>query len=167
MRKLIAVFIVACVASMAYLCYRHPLILKVVDGSARILSSPVDATIEIDGEAQPSALCFAVKSRFDGTPADILVLWLPNPSVIDGRDVVVVDRLHHDVGLPNAGNGDYELLRGQYLLQSESGSMYASFKGAKFDSQDTHLEIRQKHITFIMPSSPVLAGKKVEIVFNS
>jgi hypothetical protein len=167
MRKLVVVFVVACVASMAYLCYRHPLILKVVDGSARVLSSPIDATIKIDGEAQPSARCFAVKSRFDGTPADILVLWLPDPSVIYGRDVVIVDRLHNDVGLPNAGNADYELLRGRYLLQSESGSMYASFKGPKFDSQDPQLEVRQKRITFIMPQSPVVAGKKVEIVFNS
>jgi hypothetical protein len=167
MRKLILVFIVACLTSMAYLCYRRPLIFKMVSGSARILSSPVDATIKINGEVQPSARCFAVKSRFDKTPADTLVLWLPDPSAVYGREVVIVDRLHNDVGLPNAGKEDYELLRGRYLLQSESGSMYASFKGPKFDSQDPHLEIRPKHITFIIPRSPPHAVKRVEIVFNS
>ena len=152
---------------MVYLVYQHPLIVKTVSGSARLLSPPVEATIRIDGEVQPSARCFAVRSRFDGSPADSLVLWLSDPSAVYGRTVVVVDRLHHDVGLPNAGEGDYELLWGRYLLQSESGSMYASFRGAKFDGQDPKLVISDEHITFIIPQSPVLAGKKVEVVFIS
>lgn len=167
MRKLVIVFIAACFALPAYLCYRRPIVLKAATGSARVLSSAVDATITIDGEVQPSARCFAVKSRFNGAPADSLVLWLPAPDAVDGRHVLVVDRLNKDAGLPNASDLDYYLLWDRHLFQSESGSKYASFSGPKFDSQDLRLEIGDKHIKFIMPQSPVLAGKKIEFVFNS
>src|SRR4028119_842455 len=157
MKRLIIVTAVICVVASVYLFYHQPIILKAATGSARILSSPVEATIKIDGEVQPAAKCFAVKSRFDGSAADNFVLWLPDASAIYGRDVFIVDRLHHDVGLPNAGNSDYYLLWDRFLFQSESGSMYVAFKSPKFAKQDPQLELGDKYIKFIVPGSPVLA----------
>jgi len=124
-------------------------------------------TIKIDGQIHPSAKCFFSKSRFDGTLADDLVLWLPDAAAYDGRNVLIVDRLHGNVGLPNSGDLDYYLLWNKFLFQSETGSMWVGFKDAKLDKQDPHLELSDRYIVFVVPQSPVLSGRKIEIVFNS
>jgi hypothetical protein len=167
MKRLIVVTAVICIVATVYLFYHQPIILKAATGSARVLSTPVEAIIKIDGQVQPTARCFVVKSRFDGSPADSLVLWLPDAGAIYGRDVLIVDRSHQDVGRPNASNLDYYLLWDRFLFQSESGARYVSFKSPKTDSQDPQLEFKDKHIKFVVARSPVLEGKRIEIVFNS
>jgi len=166
MKKVIIFTTIAGILLFAFVSHSYPIILKVVTGSARILSSPIDATIKIDGENEPSARCFAVKSSFNGNPADYLVLWVGNPSAIYGREILIVDRLHDDLGLPNAGDLDYELLGGRLLFQSESGSMYVPFKSTKFDSQDPQIQFSEKYIRFVVPHSPILEGKNIEINLN-
>jgi hypothetical protein len=169
-KKLIIVGCLSCLMGVGYFLYRHPIILKAATGTARVLSSTASVTIKIDGQIDRSAKCFFSKSRFDGKPADDLVLWLPNVDAHYGRNVLIVDRLNGNVGLPNTGELDYYLLWNRFLFQSETGSGWVGFKDAKLDKQDPHLELSDSHVTFVVPpSSPVevISGHKIEIVFNS
>src|SRR5258705_13360912 len=95
---------------VAYLYKEHPVMLKVAAGSARVLSAPMNASIQIDGQVDPHARCFHMSSYFNGKPADSLVLWLPNSSSSDGREILIVDRANHSVGNPNSSNLNYHLL---------------------------------------------------------
>ena len=168
MKKLIVacvVLLLVGVSLFVYLYKGHPVVLKVAAGSARVLSPPLNTTIKVDGRELPAAKCFAMRTLFDGSPADSLVLWLPDSSTTYGRHVLIVSRMHRDVGLPNSSNLDYYLLWDKFLFQSESGSLYASFSGPKFDGQDPQLEIGGTYIKFVVPDSPVLAGKKIEVIF--
>ena len=148
------------------LFYSNPILLKTVTGTARILSNNLNATIKIDGEIRPYVKCFVVDSSFNGTPADYLILWIPEDSANYGRDVIFVDRLHHDAGLPNAGDKDYYLMWNRFLLQSESGSKYVPFSSGKFDNQITHFESSDGRISFVVPASSTLPKKKIEITWN-
>ena len=144
----------------------QPILLKAVIGTARVITTPVEAVVRIDGEPQSSARCFHVGSSFDGSPSDYFILWLPNPNANYGRDVLFIDRMHDDVGLPNASDRDYQLFWNSVLFQSESGSKYVSFGRSKFEPFDLHLELADQQISFVMPESPILRGKRVEISFN-
>ena len=166
-KKLVIVAGLICCLGAAYFVYRHPIILKVATGTARVLSSPANVTVKIDGQILPTAKCFLSRSFFNGASADDLVLWLPDDAAYYGRNVLIVDRLNGNVGLPNSGDLDYYLLWNKFLFQSETGSMWVGFKDAKLDNQDPHLEISDKYIVFVVPQSPVLPGRKIEIVFNS
>jgi len=169
-KKLIILGCLGCALGGTYFLYLHPIILKAATGTARVLSSTANVTIKIDGQIDRSARCFFSKSRFDGKPADELVLWLPNRDADYGRNVLIVDRLNGNVALPNTGELDYYLLWNRFLFQSETGSGWVSFKDAKLDKQDPHLELSDKYITFVVPPDApvsVISGHKIEIVFNS
>jgi hypothetical protein len=75
-------------AVCAYLYNEHPLTLKLLNGSSRVLS-PVQTTIKMDGQVQTTAKCFAMKTLFDGEATDSLVIWLPNASSHYGREILM------------------------------------------------------------------------------
>ena len=58
---LLLVPILVAAAVVVCLNKQHPIILKVATGSARILSSPMTATIKVNGQIQPHARCFLMK----------------------------------------------------------------------------------------------------------
>jgi hypothetical protein len=165
MRNFILIIALVSAASLGYILYRHPIILKAATGSARVLSPPLDATIKINGVVQPSAKCFEMKSLWDGSHADSLVLWLNDLPV--SRDVLIVDKQYRDVGSPNAGETNYDLLMGRYLFQAESAVPYASFKDEKSYAQDPKLEVGANHIKFVVPKGTQHDEKVIEVIYPS
>ena len=114
----------------------------------------------------PEAKCFAMKTYWDGTLADSVVLWIPEPSAYYGRAIFLVDRKQPFVGRPNSGDLDYYLLWGSYLFQSESGSFNSPFnKGG--DYQDPQLEVTESRIKFrVHSANSYLPGKYIEVDFK-
>src|SRR5918912_1200640 len=151
MKKLILIIVIAGIAFLGYLSLRHPIILKAATGSARILSPPLNTTVKFDGVVQPSAKCFEMKSYFNGSPADRLVLWLEGTSV--KYNVLIIDKSYRDVGSPNSDNLNYDLLWNRYLFQAESAVEIVSFKSEKSYAQDPKLETREKYMKFVIPKS--------------
>ena len=156
-------------AACVYLYNEHPLTLKLLNGSSRVLSPPMRTTIKMDGQIQTAAKCFAMKTLFDGEPTDSLVIWLPNASSFYGREILIINRNEKLVGMPNSSNIQYELLLNRYLLQAESGSLNAPFTSAKWDKQDPQLEIAENKIEFILPELDARAdvsSKRIEVVLH-
>jgi hypothetical protein len=152
-------------AILTYLYNEHPLTLKLLNGTARILSPPMKTTIRVDGQVQPTAKCFAMKSRFDGQPTNSLVLWLPSISSTDGREIIMINRDERLVGKPNSSHIQYDLLLNRYLFQAESGSFNVPFGSVKWDDHDPKLEITGNRIQFVLPElASELSGKRVEVV---
>ena len=152
------------VAILTYLYNEHPLTLKLLNGTARILSPPMKTTISVDGQVQPTAKCFAMKTRFDGQPTDSLVLWLPSPSSTEGCEILMINRDEKLVGKPNSSHIQYDLLLNRYLFQAESGSFNVPFGSVKWDNHDPKLEITENTIQFILPElASDLSGKRVEV----
>lgn len=153
-------------AVCAYLYNEHPLTLKLLNGSSRVLS-PVRTTIKMDGQIQTTAKCFAMTTLFDGEPTDSLVIWLPNASSHYGREILMINRNEKLVGMPNSSNIQYELLLNRYLLQAESGSLNVPFTSAKWDNQDPKLEIAENNIKFTLPElDTALSSKRIEVVLH-
>ena len=151
---------------VAYFYKEHPVVLKVVDGSARVMSPPMNAIVQIEGQVEPRARCFKMSSHFNGQPTDSLVLWLPDSSSVYGRDILIVDRANHIVGYPNSSNLHYHLLWNRLLFQSESGGLGVPLRSAKSSSQDPGLVVSDQGVSFRMPDDAnFFPGKRVEIVF--
>jgi len=149
-----------------YLYKEHPVMLKVVAGSARVLTSRVEADIRMDNLKQSGAHCLQMSSSFDGRQVDWLVLWIPDASSPYGREILIVDRANRNVGIPNSSNLQYHLLWNRFLFQSESGSFYVPLYSAKSYAQDPELVLNDHSISFRMPDQAVFfAGKRIEIIF--
>jgi hypothetical protein len=161
-----AAFVLIGASVFAYLYREHPVMLKVVAGSARVLSPPMNASIQIDGQVEPAARCFLMSSYFKGKPADSLVFWLPSSSSVDGREILIVDRANHNVGYPNSSNLNYHLLWNRFLFQSESGNLMVPFRSAKSFGRDPELVVNDHAVSFRMPDDAnYFPGKRVEIVY--
>jgi hypothetical protein len=150
----------------AYLYNEHPVVLKVVSGSARVLSPPLTAMVKIDGRQQAEARCFLADKTFDGEAADSLILWIPEPTSYDDREIFIVDRLNHLVGQPSVGPSDYHLMWDEFLFQSETGSLMIPLKSAKSYSEDPELMITGHRVSFRMPSeADHFPGSRIEVSF--
>ena len=110
-------------AVCAYLYNEHPLTLKLLNGSSRVLS-PVRTTVKMDGQIQTTAKCFAMKTLFNGKPTDSLVIWLPNASSHYGREILMINRNEKLAGMPNSSNIQYEdLNRIEVVLKQRAASL--------------------------------------------
>ena len=153
-------------AAWFYLYTEHPLILKILNGSSRVLS-PMSTTIKLNGQVQPSAKCFAMKKLFNGESADSLVIWLPNPSSHYGREILMINRDEKLAGMPNSSDKEYDLLLNRFLLQAENGSLMVPFNSAKWDNQDPQLAIADTTIEFTLPELATdLSSKRIEVVLH-
>ena len=150
---------------LAFLYWSNPVVVKYFIGEARVLRK-VPAVVKVDDGEINNAFCFLQKTYFDGKPADILVLWLPDESDYYGRDVIMIDRKNVDVGIPNFSNRHYGLLLGNFLLQSESSQWYVSFSDSKWGNQDPKLEIKKDLISFVYSRYLSKKQKKIEIMIN-
>lgn len=124
----------------------------------------MDATVQINGQEQAAAKCFAVATAFKGDPVKELILWMPNPACPFGREVLIIDESRCKVGIPNQSKINYSLFWGKILIQSESGSLYVSFTDPKIGGPDPQLEIVGKRITFQAPGLLSHEGlRKIEL----
>jgi hypothetical protein len=135
----------------------HPIILKWLTGSARIIGKPTNAIVYTNGHATNDIKVYKVGRYWDDGPntpkkAHTYLLSLKN---FDNEGKLPFININLDqvwAGRPvGASKNDYDYIMG-YLLQSDVGGHFANFtddmKGYGFDP---HLSFNDKQIKFNVP----------------
>src|SRR5882724_10915480 len=149
MRKAIIILAGCLFVGVFAFVYQHPIVTKLPVGSARILSPHRNLTIRIDGQIDHSVMSFQGRTRVNGRAADNIFLWIPDASDPLGRDIVGINLIEKQVGIPNSGNMNYDLLGGKYLVQSVDAEAMVPFDNVKFDYLDPQLKINNAYIHFV------------------
>jgi len=129
----------------------HPIILKWLSGSARIVGRPIKAIVYTDGQVNSDIKVFHVDKYWNGEQADYYVLHF---SYADNSRLKVLSLNKKDnyAGGPSSTNiRDYDIVAG-LLFQSEVGAhftpMQDNMKGFDFDPQ---LAFSERQITLSIP----------------
>jgi hypothetical protein len=132
----------------------HPIVLKWLTGSARIIGRPINATVYTNGQINNEIKVFHVDKYWNGNNADYFIL---NSSFVPANKKLKffsINRKDNYVGRPSSTNvRDYDIIAG-LLLQSEVGGKFTPFgvdmKGYNFDTKLTFID---KKITLKIPPS--------------
>jgi len=129
----------------------HPIILKWLSGSARLVGKPTDATVYTDGQVNNHVKVFYVNKYWNGEPADYYILYFPYAD--NSRlQILSLNRKDNYAGGPSSTNiQDYDIVAG-HLFQSEVGAKFTpmqdGMKGYNFNPQ---LVFSQRQITLTIP----------------
>ena len=144
----------------------HPIVLKWLTGSARLVGRPTSANVYTNGQVNKAIKVFHVDKYWNGEPADYYILYFPYAD--NSRlKFLNLNRKDNYAGGPSSTNiRDYDIVAG-LLFQSEVGSKFTPFqddmKGFNFESQlaFTHREIRLN----IPPTAKDLKCDSLRVVF--
>ena len=137
LRVIIGLLLIIVVIAGLTLIY-HPIVLKWLTGSARLIGRPTRAIVYTDGQVNKDILVFYINKYWNGEPADYYILYIPYAH--NSRlKVFSLNRKDKYAGSPSATNiRDYDIVVG-YLFQSEVGAHFTSIqddiKGFNFDLQ--------------------------------
>lgn len=129
----------------------HPIILKWLSGSARLIGRPTNAMVYTDGQVNKEIKVFHVDKYWNGEPADYYILYFPYAD--NSRlQILSLNRKDNYAGEPSSTNvRDYDIVGG-LLLQSEVGAKFTpmqdDMKGFNFNPQ---LGFSDKQITLTIP----------------
>lgn len=142
--------------------FQHPIVIKMVTGTARLITSQLDTNVFMDGSLSVKSKVFYEATRFDGTPAERLIIWFHGN--YPHRVIFTLDLDTKLIGLPNASGDDYDIIFNK-LIQSESGDMSVSITDGKcWPEHDPDLKIKPNIIEFILPKSEFYPQKvKIEL----
>jgi hypothetical protein len=130
----------------------HPIILKWLSGTARVIGKPIKADVYTNGELNPGIKVFHVNEYWNRTKADYYLLHFSYMIESQRSEYIIVNRKDSYVGLPSSTNKkEYDKVFG-FLFQGEVGSKFTPFendiKGSGFDTQ---LSFAGKTIKFKVP----------------
>jgi hypothetical protein len=98
--KIAAGTIVITAIVVAVTALQHPIFLKGLGGSARIIGKPVPATIYITGKENTAVRVFHVGSYRNGEEADYFLLYIPSEN--SRKKVVSLNRKDNYAGIPSS-----------------------------------------------------------------
>ena len=129
--------LIVCGVAIGIISQNHPIILKWVTGSARIVGRPVNATVYTNGQLNEQVKVFYVSKYWDGEKADYYILNFHYADTKETREIINLNVQHSFAGRPSGSNRrDYDIIWG-FLFQSEVGSRFTDFrnslKGYGFD----------------------------------
>lgn len=161
-----AVVILFSVCSVIY-AYRHPIILKWMTGSARMIGWPLRTTVYADDTIDRKIRIFHTDRYWDGGKTDCYILYLLSPYNFKTRHIISLNLQDHYAGVPSATSKyDYDLVLG-ILFQSETGAKFSDFrddmKGYNFDPQ---MHISDRTILFRVPSKQKPEGSLIRIEYS-
>ncbi len=104
---------------------------------------------------------------------NLLILYLPNLTKSDARNILIIDREDKQIKIPNSNKRDYEVILGR-LFQSDTGlTMFSITDPIKGDpgfmttdqseGDPTHLKIEDSIIEFDLPNWSEYQIKSVKI----
>ena len=131
----------------------HPIILKWLDGSARLIGKPIQATVYTNGEVNIDIKVFLVVKYWDSNEkTDNYILSLREFDSLGMLKFFSIDLKEKWIGRPvGTSNYDYDFVFG-CLFQSETGGHFIPFqedvKGFNFDPQ---LSFTDRQIKFNVP----------------
>lgn len=131
---------------------RHPIFLKWITGSARIIGKPINAKVFTNGLLNNQIKVFHIDTYWDGQEADYYIL---NFQYIDTKNYKVIIGLNikdSSATTPQASNiMDYDIIAG-HLFQSETGSRFIDFKNSlKGYGFDPKFELKENQIKINLP----------------
>ena len=147
--------------------YRHPIIIKWITGSARVIGLPERATVYADGEIDKKIKVFHSDTYWDGRKADYYILYLLSPYSFQTKHIISLNIQDKYAGVPSATNKNaYDLVFG-ILFQSETGTQFSDFRDSlKGYGFDPHMDISGKTIRFNLPSNQKSEGSEIRIEFS-
>jgi hypothetical protein len=135
----------------------HPIVLKLMTGSARIIGKPVNATVFTNGQVNDGIKVYKVDKYWDdgATTPSKANTYLLSLKEFDDEGKLQFININLDqiwIGRPiGTGKDDYDYILG-YLFQSDVGGHFANFtddmKGYDFDPK---LSFDKKKIKFKVP----------------
>jgi len=145
--------------------YRHPIILKWMTGSAKVIGSPVRASVYADGKIDKKIRVFHSDKYWDNSKADYYILYILSPYSYRTKHIISLDMYERYAGVPAiTDKSSFDLVFG-FLLQSETGTQFSDFRDeVKGYGFDPHLDISGKTIRFNLPSKqkPVVSLIRIE-----
>ena len=131
----------------------HPIVLKWLAGSARVIGKPIQATVYTNGQVNHDIKVFHVNKYWDSNEkTDNYILSLREFDTVGMLKFFSVNLKEKWIGRPvGTSKEDYDFIAGR-LLQSETGGHFTPFqddmKGFNFDPQ---LSFTDRHIKFNLP----------------
>ena len=151
---IIAVFLIFALA-IGLTSISHPIVLKWLTGSARVIGKPIHATVYTDGHINHGITVVHVAKYWDSNEkANTYLLRLTTFDSLGNLKFLNVNLSEKWIGRPvGTSKRDYDLLMGR-LFHSETGGHFVAFehteKGYNFDPQ---LSFTQTQIKFNVPSN--------------
>ena len=150
--KIVVGLILIFAVAVGLISRKHPIILKWLTGSARIIGRPINAIAYTDGQFNPDIKIFHVDTYWNGEKADYFLLYFTYANTDKTKEVISLNRKENYVGKPSSTNkSDYDLIAG-LLFQSDMGKNFTPFtddmKGYGFDPQ---LTLAEKQIQLKVP----------------
>jgi hypothetical protein len=147
--------------------YRHPIVLKWMTGSARMIGWPVRARVYADGGIDKKIKVFHSDTYWDGGKADYYILYILSPYSYKTKDILSLDIGYKYAGVPAVTDkSSFDLVFG-ILFQSETGSQFSDFRDdVKGYGFDPHLDISGKTIRFNLPSKQNPGISLIRIEFS-
>jgi len=131
-----------------------PIYRKLLLGCARVLKRELPVIVEVDNRQLQGVRCFVEPGEFGNHRSKGLVLWVEDPRIALGYDVLIADLDNEKIISPNSGDQNYRLLSNAWLIQSDSGAAGVPFGDPKLDANDPNFQQSGNLISFTMP--PVL-----------
>jgi hypothetical protein len=147
--------------------YRHPIILKWITGSARVIGLPVRASVYADGEFDKKIKVFHSDKYWDGRKADYYILYILSPYTYKTKHIVSLDVREKYAGVPAVTDKNtFDLVFG-ILFQSETGTQFSDFRDeVKGYGFDPHMDVSGKTIRFNLPSKQKPGISLIRIEFS-
>ena len=133
----------------------HPIILKWLDGSARIIGKPINAIVFTNGQINNDIKVYRVDNAYwNNENTDDYLLSLKQFDIEGKLKFINVDLKEKWVGRPvGTSTKDYDIING-HLFQSETGGHFDAFqddmKGYNFNPQ---LTFANRQIKFNIPTN--------------
>jgi|SRR5664279_4750578 len=149
--KISFTIILILVIGVGLLSIKHPILLKWITGTARMVGRPVAANVFPDDTASSNIDVFRIYKFFNGSPTNYLILFKPKNKT-EYNKILAIQLAEHFVGRPvSMNNQDYDYFWG-ILFQSEVGEHFTplqdDIKGLNFDPR---LEITSSMVYFNLP----------------
>ncbi len=129
----------------------HPIILKWLSGSARLVGRPTKATVYTDGQVNTDIKVFHVDKYWNGEPADYYILYFPYADNSRLKILSLNRQDNYAGGASSTNKRDYDIIAGN-LFQSEVGAKFTPMQDdIKGFNHDPKLAFSEGQITLTIP----------------
>jgi len=144
---------------------KHPIILKWITGSARLIGNSTNARIYTNEQLNAYSKVYKVNTYWNGKKANYYLLYFIDAETKEMTTVISLNIQDNYVGKSVSTNkNDYDIVWGQ-LFQSEVGAHFSSFKNdMKGYDFDPKLTLSDKEITLNVPRQ-LFKCDSIKVVF--
>ena len=144
----------------------HPIILKWIIGSARIIGKPALVKLSTDNQLNQEIKVFHCNHYWHGKPADYYILYFDSRNNQDKvKRVLCVNIQDGYIGLPAASNErNYDIIMDR-LFQSEGGAQFTFMGSDKGYGFDAKMIINNREVAFSLPKDRGFGFSSVRLIY--